>query len=165
VAVIATGNSPETRASLLHFMATDNFRSSTATVYPSYRENAQMRWVLSAGIRAKTRFARPATPRPRRHDLPLAHSPHQRIFSRTDLTAFIEPQVMKPHERSRFERRKVRPQLGMPFVELNVRRLYVDRVLSETGQGLVRVLLAPAIGDAVHHFPKRNGIEVFLTIL
>jgi len=53
----------------------------------------------------------------------------------------------------------------MPSVELNVRRLYVDRVLSETGKGLVGVLLTPAIGEAVHHFPKRSGIEVFLTIL
>jgi hypothetical protein len=52
----------------------------------------------------------------------------------------------------------------MPLVELNVRRFNVDRVLSETGQGLVGVLLAPAVGETVHHFPKRSGIEVFLTI-
>jgi hypothetical protein len=71
---------------------------------------------------------------------------------------------MKPHERSRFESGKVRPQLGMPFVELNVGRFHVDRVLSETGQGLIGFLLAPAIGEAVHHFPKRSGTDVFLTI-
>ena len=87
------------------------------------------------------------------------------IFSRADLTGFIEPQVMKLHERSRFERGKIRTQLGMPFVELNVRRFHVDSVFSETGQGLVGFLLAPAIGEAVHHFSKCSGIEMFLTIL
>jgi hypothetical protein len=72
---------------------------------------------------------------------------------------------MKPHECSQLERGKIWPQLGMPLVELNVRRFNVDRVLSETGQGLVGVLLAPTVGEKVHHFPKRGGIEVFLTIL
>ena len=91
-----------------------------------------MRSVLSAGIRAKTQFDD--------HDAVicgwLIHLT-KGIFPRADLTDFIEPQVMKPHERSRFERGKIRPQLGMPFVELNVRRFHVDSVFSETGQGLI----------------------------
>ena len=86
------------------------------------------------------------------------------IFSRASLTGFIEPQVMKPHECARFERGKVRPQLGIPFVELDVRRFHVDRVLRETGQGLVGFLLAPAMGEAVHQFAKCGGVQVFLTI-